>query len=124
MESYKKSGKVEGNLNIDGNLILEGDLNVEKDIEVSGYIDCSGYSIEAGNSIKAGSWIEAGSSIKAGSSMLAQLHIKCKTTLSAGLYIYAGVITWRERDPDEDSVIECGKLEKGKVEFGILKELS
>ena len=115
MKDYKKEGKIKGSLKIEGNLILTGDLEVEQEIEVAGYIDCKGYSIESEGSIKAGYSIEAGYSI------LSQLWIKCKTTLSAGIYIYAGIKTWGERT-EEDMLIECGKLESGKVEFGNLVE--
>ena len=122
MKDYKKEGSIKGSLNIDGNLILTGNLNVEEEIIVSGYIDSQEYLIEAGGSIVAGDWIKAGGSIKAGDSIFAHSWIKCRTTLSARSYIYAGLVTRRERR-EEDSLVECGKLISGKVEFGTLKEL-
>jgi hypothetical protein len=115
MTTYKKEGVIEGSLIIDGDLVLTGDLTVGEEIEVTGSIDCAGYSIKAGN------WIKAGGSIEAGSSILAQLWIKCKTTLSAGIYIYAGIKTWLKRYEGDD-LIECGELVSGSVEFGKLVE--
>jgi len=113
-----------------GRLLVDGYLSIEAGeyIEAGGYIKAGGY-IEAGGYIKAGEYIKAGGSIKAGWSIeaggsygiSAGLSVTCKTTLSFGLKAYAGICTWREIT-DEEKIITCGKLEKGKVEYGILKE--
>ena len=52
---------------------------------------------------------------------MAMLSISCKDTLSAGSRIFAGICNWCDIK-DEDKTITCCKLEKGNVEYGILKE--
>ena len=52
---------------------------------------------------------------------MAQLWVKAKTTISAGIYIFAGVKTW-SKIQEGDDLIECSKLEKGEVKFGKLVE--
>ena len=71
--------------------------------------------IEAGDSIEAGDWIKAGGSI------LAQLWIK-SITIKAGLYIYAGIVTWRTAQEGDD-LIECSELLGGEIKYGTLKLL-
>ena len=105
--------KIEGNIET-----VEGlEIDLDKSLYVTG-------SIKAGVSIKAGESIKAGGSIKAGESsgIVAGLSITCKTTLSFGLRLFAGVCSWREIDYS-DKTVTCGKLENGTIEYGILKEL-
>ena len=129
---YKIDGNAifEYSANFTGRLLVEGYLEVEAggSIKAGGYIEAGWYieaggSIEAGGYIKAGEYIEAGGSIEAGDGygISAGLSITCKTTLSFGLKAFAGIYTWGEID-DEDKTITCGKLLKGKVEYGILNE--
>ena len=82
----------------------------------------AGESIEAGLSIEAGWSIEAGRSIKAGESIKAGWSIRCKEDLTVKLRIFAGLCAWRLPEPEEQ-VVECAKLTKGTVCFGMLKLL-
>ena len=110
---------------------IEGNAEFEYSAEFTGRLLVDGYlSIEAGWSIKAGGYIEAGGSIKAGGyikagedyGIIACLSITCKTTLSFGLKIFAGICNWRTISDDEKT-ITCGKMiGGGVVEYGILKE--
>ena len=103
---------------------IEGHAEFEYSAEFTGRLLVDGYLyIEAGGYIEAGEYIEAGGYIKAGESsgIVAGLYITCKTTLSFGLRAFAGTCSWREIS-DEDKTITCGKLEKGTIEYGILKE--
>jgi UDP-3-O-[3-hydroxymyristoyl] glucosamine N-acyltransferase len=147
---YKIDGNLEVNcnLNIVNRLLVNGYLFIEagKSISANGYISANGFIsaggsiraggyIEAGGSIRAGGYIEAGRDIKASGSIKAGEYIKagdnygissglsiiCKSSLSFGLNAYAGICTWRNIT-DEDKTITCGKLIKGTVAYGILKE--
>jgi len=112
-----------------GNSIEAGDWIKAGDWIEAGNSIKAGDSIEAGNSIEAGDWIKAGDSIEAGdwikagdyNGISAGLYITCKGTLSFGLNAYAGIKTWGEAT-EEEKTITCGKLLKGNIEYGILKE--
>jgi hypothetical protein len=135
---YKIDGNLEVNcnLNIVNRLLVNGYLFIEagKSISVNGYISANGF-ISAGGSIRAGGYIEAGRDIKAGGSIKAGEYIKagdnygissglsiiCKSSLSFGLNAYAGICTW-QNITNKDKTITCGKLIKGTVAYGILKE--
>lgn len=86
---------------IDENL---GYVVFEKGVYVRGSIVC-----------KAGSGIKAGWGIKAGEG------INCKLALNVAYRIFAGTATFRNTD-NEEKEITCGKLEKGTVCYGTLKE--
>ena len=135
---YKINGNLEVNcnLNIVNRLLVNGYLFIEagKSISANGYISANGF-ISAGGSIRAGGYIEAGRDIKAGGSIKAGEYIKagdnygissglsiiCKSSLSFGLNAYAGICTW-QNITNKDKTITCGKLIKGTVAYGILKE--
>ena len=108
----------------EGDLISDEEIEIDLDkgLYVTGSIG-AGNSIKAGNSIDAGNSIEAGDWIKAGdyNGISAGLYITCKGTLSFGLNAYAGIKTWGEAT-EEEKTITCGKLLKGNIEYGILKE--
>ena len=117
-----------------GRLLVDGYLEAKagESIKAGGYIKAGGFikagwSIEAGGYIEAGEYIKAGWSIKAGEyikaeyGITAMLQIACKLSLKAGLRIFAGTCNWRDI-ADEEKTIICGKLEGGKIEYGILKE--
>ena len=122
--SIKAGGFIEAGGSIEAGESIEAGGSIEdgESIEGGESIEAGG-SIEAGESIKAGGSIEAGWSIEAGESygISAELSITCKTTLSFGLNAYAGIKTWGEAT-EEEKTISCGKLIKGNVEYGILKE--
>ena len=86
--------------------------------------DCieAGWGIEAGYGIKAGDCIEAGWGIEAGEGIEAGLSITCKLSLNIAYRIFAGLALWKETVTDEEKTITCGKLERGEVCYGILKE--
>ena len=115
---FEFSADFTGRLKVDGYLFIKADLY----IEAGGYIKAGGY-IEAGWYIKAGGSIKAGEYIEAGGfyGIVAGLSITCKTTLSFGLKAFAGICSWKETT-EEERTITCGKLEKGTIEYGILKE--
>ena len=141
---YKYEGDLisdeEIEIDLDKGLYVTGSIGAGNSIKAGNSID-AGNSIEAGDWIKAGDWIEAGNSIKAGDSIeagnsieagdwikagdyngiSAGLYITCKGTLSFGLNAYAGIKTWGEAT-EEEKTITCGKLLKGNIEYGILKE--
>ena len=54
--------------------------------------------------------------------IVAGLYIKSKENIKCGLKIFAGICTWKELY-DEEKTITCGKLEGGKVGYGILNEV-
>lgn len=140
--------KFKGLVEEDFRYVFYGDIETTEDLEidldmglfVTGYIKSGGY-IESGWSIKAGESIEAGEYIKSGESIEADEYIKsggsieagrsygivaglsitCKGTLSFGLKAFAGICSWREIT-EEEKTITCRKLERGVVEYGILKE--
>ena len=97
---------------------IKGNAEFEYSAEFTGRLLVDGYLY-----IKAGEYIKAGGSIEAGGSsgIIAGLSITCKTTLLFGLRAFAGVCSWKDIT-DEDKTITCGKLEKGTIEYGILKE--
>ena len=102
----------------DGHIEIEGGLGY---VRFTGRLCATGHIIaEAGSGIKAGSGIEAGSGIKAGEGIEAGLFISCKLMLNVAYRIFAGVAVWKENPTDEEKTITCGKLENGKVEYGIL----
>ena len=53
----------------------------------------------------------------------AGLFINCKLTLNIAYRIFAGLAIWKREVTDEEKTITCGKLDSGKVEYGILKEV-
>ena len=117
--------KHSGNLEIDNNL---GYVHF-RFLNISGYIFAqAGSGIKAGEGIKAGDGIEVGSGIKAGwgieagGGIEAGMFIKCKLLLNINLRIFAGLCLWRE-PKEEELLIECGRLEKGTICFGNLKEI-
>src|SRR3990172_5487570 len=82
----------------------------------------AGWGIKAGEGIKAGWGIKAGEGIKAGWGIEAGLFITCKLFLNITYRIFSVVAVWKKEVEDEEKTITCGKLENGKVEYGILKE--
>lgn len=50
------------------------------------------------------------------------LYVTGSVSAASGYSIKAGVCTWRETE-EADRTITCGKLESGKVEYGVLKEV-
>ena len=105
--------------NYEGNIEIEEGLGY---VKFNGWLRATGYILaKAGSGIKAGEGIEAGEGIKAGEGITSGLYISCKLSLNIGLRIFAGVCWWRNIN-DVEKTITCGKLEKGKVEYGILKE--
>ena len=113
--------KTEHSLFFAGKIIVTGTLQVKFHIEAGEGIE-AGWGIEAGEGIKAGEGIEAGSGIEAGRGIVCGLFITCKKTLKFSLRVFAGVCWWREIS-DEEKTITCGKLEGGKVAYGIVKEV-
>ena len=95
---------------------IEGNAEFEYSADFKGRLLVDGY-LEA----KAGGYIKAGGFIKAEYGITAMLQIACKLSLKAGLRIFAGTCNWRDI-ADEEKTIICGKLEGGKIEYGILKE--
>jgi len=81
-----------------------------------------GWGIKAGSGIEAGRGIKAGWGIEAGGGIEAGMFIKCKLLLNINLRIFAGLCLWRE-PKEEELLIECGRLEKGTICFGNLKEI-
>ena len=109
----------QGHIEIEGNLSY---VRFEK-LKALGHIWAeAGTGIKAGEGIEAGEGIKAGTGIKAGWGIEAGWSIKCKFTLCIGLRIFAGLCLWRTPTQDE-LLIECGKLEKGEVCYGTLKEI-
>ena len=113
-------------LNERNEYIRSRDLEFEGHIEVKaslGWVKILGFVRAAGGlSIEAGSSIKAGRSIKAGESIKAGWSIRCKEDLTVKLRIFAGLCAWRLPEPEEQ-VVECAKLTKGTVCFGMLKLL-
>ena len=60
--------------------------------------------------------------ISAGWGISAGGGIKCKLILKVKLRIFAGICLWRE-PTKEETIIECGKFEGGKIIHGELKEI-
>ena len=77
----------------------------------------AGEGIEAGTGIKAGEGIEAGWGIEAG------LWVKCKKALSFRYRLFAGTATWKETVTDDEQLVECGRLKRGTVVTGVLREV-
>ena len=135
METYRitkkdldKNNRYVGKLDLsdlDGNLEADESLGyvlVDR-IVAKGYIYFkAGSGIKAGEGIKAGSGIEAGEGIKAGWGIEAGEGITCKLSLSFGYRLFAGLCIWKKEVTDAEKTITCGKLEKGTIVYGILKE--
>ena len=114
----------EETLSYNGNIEIEENLGCVKFkyLKIRGSILAeAGSGIEAGHGIKAGWGIEAGHGIKAGWGIEAGLFIKCRLGLS-GLRIFAGLCIWK-MPKENEKLIECGKLERGDICFGNLKEI-
>jgi UDP-3-O-[3-hydroxymyristoyl] glucosamine N-acyltransferase len=127
----KAGGSIEavGSIKAGGYIEAGGSIEAGRYIEAGGSIEAVG-SIEAGWYIKSGRYIEAGGSIEAGRyieagscyGISAGLEITAKTTIYAGLKIFAGICAWREIE-DNEKTITCSELiGGGTVESGILKE--
>ncbi|MDI6777568.1 MAG: hypothetical protein QMD77_00060 [Patescibacteria group bacterium] len=99
----------------EGHIEIEGGLGY---VRFAGRLSATGYIFA-----EAGSGIEAGEGIKAGSGIEAGLFITCKLALSISYRIFAGVAVWKKEPTEDEKTITCGKLEKGKVEYGTLKEI-
>lgn len=127
-------------LNVKGYIIanIGTGIKAKRGIEAGGFIQAergikagwgikSGESIESYGSIKAGWGIEAGEliiaegNIKSGCGIIAGLAIRCRLKISAERPIFAGLNSWKN-PRSEDLVIECGKVVKGDVVFGILRQ--
>ena len=96
-------------------------LQAGEEIEAVGGIEAGG-SIKAGGDIQAGWSIKAGWGIEAGGGIQAGIRIACKSSLTVGTRIFAGLALWKEGISDEEKTITCKELRSGKVEYGILKE--
>jgi hypothetical protein len=117
----KMSIKAGGGIKAGWGIKAGGGIEAGWGIKAGGGIE-AGEGIEAGLGIEAGGGIRAGGGIKAGEGIEAGLNIICKSSLSCGLRIFAGTCNWRI-PTDEEKTITCGKLEKGEVAYGILKEV-
>ena len=91
------------NLSVKGSFVFLGSIRVSASISVSNFLF-------AGSGIKAGWGIEAG------------LQIFCKKELSAEFRIFAGIAIWKKEVTDDERSVICGKLVKGAISFGLLKE--
>ena len=78
--------------------------------------------IKAAKGLSAVYGIKAGSGIKAGWGIKAGLQIFCKKELSAEFRIFAGIAIWKKEVTDDERSVICGKLVKGAISFGLLKE--
>ena len=119
----KAGGFIEagGSIVADWYIKANGFIEAGESIKAGGYIKASG-SIKAGRSIKAYGFIKASGFIEAGKryGISAGLYIKAKTTITAGLNIFAGICTWRETEYT-DKTVTCTELLGGAtVEYGIL----
>jgi hypothetical protein len=103
---------IEAGLGIKAGLGIRAGLGIEAGSGIK-----AGWVIEAGSGIEAGLGIEAGSGIKAGWGIACGLSLHCKW-LSAGLRIFAGLVSWRLPGPGDDEI--RGELRGGTIAFGTL----
>ena len=141
-KSQVEDGKYVGSVDLssfDGHIEVESNLGwvvFAGALSASGYIYAkagsginagrgikAGWGIEAGSGIKAGWGINAGRGIEAGWGIISQLFIKCMRTLSFNYRLYAGIVIWKEKADENDTLVECGKLAGGDVVCGTVREL-
>ena len=120
---YKEDGIAWTGPDFDGSIEIEGGLGCvrfKKGIYVTGSILVkAGSGIKAGWCIKAGEGIDAGYGIDAGWGIKAGDGIVCNLGLSFSYKLFAGTSVHTN---SATKTVICGKLKKGTIAYGDLKE--